>query len=371
MKKNILLLVLFFSLISFIPKTKASTDTAYSYVLMDLDSGRVLKSKNKDTPLLIASITKIMTAIISIENKDINDIVTVDESVKKSYGSGIYISIGEEITLKDLLYGLMLRSGNDAAIMISTYISGSEESFVKLMNQKAKEIGMKNTIFYNSSGLDNNTKGNLSTAYDMALLTKYAMQNATYKEIVKTKKYTTKTNLKTYIWHNKNKMLMYDYVTGGKTGYTEKAKRTLVSTASKDNINLVVVTIKDSDDWSTHKTLFEETFSNYKSYKVLNKKTFSIPGDSYYDKLYIKNDLSLTLKKNETKSLVSHIKLEKLKNYHSGDKVGVNYIYLGDTLIHKEDIFAEKITNKPSKLITKIKKWFHFSLILIHNYPSI
>ena len=207
MKKNILLLVLFLSLISFIPKTKASTDTAYSYVLMDLDSGRVLKSKNKDTPLLIASITKIMTAIIAIENKDINDIVTVDEYVKKSYGSGIYISIGEEITLKDLLYGLMLRSGNDAAIMISTYISGSEESFVKLMNQKAKEIGMKNTIFYNSSGLDNNTKGNLSTAYDMALLTKYAMQNTTYKEIVKTKKYTTKTNLKNYILHNKKKML--------------------------------------------------------------------------------------------------------------------------------------------------------------------
>ena len=177
--------------------------------------------------------------------------------------------------------------------------------------------------------------------------------------------------LNTYIWHNKNKMLMYDYVTGGKTGYTEKAKRTLVSTASKDNINLVVVTIKDSDDWSTHKTLFEKTFSNYNSYKVLNKKTFSVPGDSYYDKLYIKNDLSLTLKKNETKSLVSHIKLEKLKNYHSGDKVGVNYIYLGNTLIHKEDIFAKKITNNSSKLITKIKKWFHFSLIIRHNYLPI
>lgn len=370
-KKISMLLIALLTIFINISYVKSSTDTAYSYVLMDLDSGRVLESKNKDTPLLIASITKIMTAIIAIENKDINSVVTVDESVKKSYGSGIYISIGEEITLKDLLYGLMLRSGNDAAIMISTYISGSEELFVKLMNQKAKEIGMKNTIFYNSSGLDNNTKGNLSTAYDMAVLTKYAMQNATYKEIVKTKKYTTKTNLKTYIWHNKNKMLMYDYVTGGKTGYTEKAKRTLVSTASKNNINLVVVTIKDSDDWSTHKTLFEKTFNNYKSYKVLNKKTFSIPGDSYYDKLYIKNDLSLTLKKNETKSLVSHIKLEKLKNYHSGDKVGVNYIYLGDNLIHKEDIFAKKITNKPSKLITKIKKWFHFSFISRHNYLSI
>lgn len=367
MKKFIPILLLV--VLSIFPiKVKASTDTAYSYVLMDLDSGRVLESKNKDKPLLIASITKIMTAIIALENKDINDFVTVDDSIKSSYGSGIYISVGEEITLKDLLYGLMLRSGNDAAIMISTYVSGSEKEFVSLMNKKAKTIGMKNTIFYNSSGLDNNTMGNISTAYDMALLTKYAMQNSIYREIVKTKKYTTKTNLKSYIWHNKNKMLNYDYVTGGKTGYTEKAKRTLVSTASKNNINLVVVTIKDSDDWSTHKTLFENTFNNYKSYKVLNKKNFSVLGDNYYDKLYIKNNLSLTLKKDETKSLVAHIKLEKIKNYQSGTRVGTAYIYLGNTLVHEEEIYAKRVEHSPSKIINKIKHIFHFSKTNRHNY---
>ena len=369
-KKLSILLILFISLFLFPTNIKASTETAYSYVLMDLDSGRVLESKNKDTPLLIASITKIMTAIIALENKDINEIVTVDESIKSSYGSGIYISIGEEMPLKDLLYGLMLRSGNDAAIMISTYVSGSEKEFVKLMNKKAKTIGMKNTIFYNSSGLDNNTQGNISTAYDMALLTKYAMQNSTYREIVKTKKYTTKTNLKSYIWHNKNKMLSYDYATGGKTGYTEKAKRTLVSTASKNNINLVVVTIKDSDDWNTHKTLFEKTFNNYKSYKVLNKKNFSVLGDTYYDELYIKNNLSLTLKKDETKSLVSHIKLEKIKNYQTGTRVGVAYIYLGNTLIHEEEIYAKRVNNSQLKLIDKIKNIFKFLYINnINIYP--
>lgn len=346
--KKILLFLLCIYL--FIPNVKASTESAYEYVLMDMDSGRVLASKNKDIPRLIASITKIMTCIIAIENKDIFGTVKVDESIKESYGSGIYISVGEEIKLIDLLYGLMLRSGNDAAIMISNYVSDSEEEFVKLMNQKAKELNMENTIFYNSSGLDTETIGNKSTAYDMALLTRYAMQNETYKKIVKTKKYTAKTNLKTYIWHNKNKLLQYDYITGGKTGYTKRAKRTLVSTATKDNMNLVIVTIDDSDDWNTHKKLYDMAFNNYKSIKVLNKNNFEVLKDTYYDKLYIKNDVFLTLKKGESKSLVSHIKLEKKKKYKNNDIVGTNYIYLDNILVHSEPIYVKKIKSK--------KKWY-------------
>lgn len=351
MKKILLFLLCLYIII---PSAYASTDTAYEYVLMDMDSGRVLASKNKDNPRLIASITKIMTALVTLENANINDIVKVDESISKSYGSGIYISVGEEIKLLDLLYGLMLRSGNDAAMMIATYVAGNEENFVKLMNDKAKEIGMKNTFFYNSSGLDTATIGNKSTAYDMALLTSYAMKNEMYREIVKTKKYTAKTNLKTYIWHNKNKLLSYDYITGGKTGYTERAKRTLVSTASKDNMNLVVVTIRDSDDWNTHKTLYEYAFNNYKSLKILNKNNFQVLKDTYYDKLYIKNDVYLTLKKGESKSLISHIKLTKNKNYKDDEEVGKNYIYLGDKLVHIEPIYAKRINKKESKII----KWF-------------
>ena len=141
-----------------------------------------------------------------------------------------------------------------------------------------------------------------------------------------------------------------DYITGGKTGYTERAKRTLVSTASKNNLNLVVVTINDSDDWNTHKSLFEYAFNNYRSIKVLNKNNFKVLKDKYYDKLYIKNDVYLTLKKNESRYLVSHIKLEKKNNYKDNDKVGTNYIYLGDNLVHTED--------KNEKKIKKNKKWF-------------
>ena len=365
MKKVLLFNLLFFIGINI---TYASTNTAHSYILMDMDTGRVIESKNKDNPMLIASITKIMTCILAIENGDLEAIVKVDDSILSSYGSGIYISVGEEIKLIDLLYGLMLRSGNDAAIMISTYISGNEEEFVKLMNQKAKKIGMNNTIFYNSSGLDNTTRGNLSTAYDMALLTKYAMQNEIYRNIVKTKKHTVKTNLKTYIWHNKNRLLSHDYITGRKTGYTEKAKRTLVSTASQNNINLVVVTIKDSDDWNTHKTLYEQIFNKYINYKVLNKNTFKIEKDSYYDYLYIKEDVYITMKKEETHNLISHIKLEKKDKYNDGDRVGTNYIYLDDTLVKEVAVYTKKIEKKQETIFDLIRKWLKWLTIYLHHF---
>ena len=278
MKKILLFSLLFFIGINYV---YASTDTAYSYVLMDEVTGRVLKGKNIDSPKLIASITKIMTCILAIEANKLDDIVVVNESVLSSYGSGIYISVGEEIKLIDLLYGLMLRSGNDAALMIADYVGGDVDNFVVMMNKKAREVGMKNTKFVNPSGLDKNGIGNYSTSYDMALLTRYAMQNDIYREIVKTKSYVAKSNLKTYVWKNKNKLLNYKYITGGKTGFTESARRTLVSTATYDGMNFIVVTIRDSDDWNTHKELYQYAFENYTSYLILKKSKFNIELNIY------------------------------------------------------------------------------------------
>lgn len=359
MKKILLFFVL---CLIFIPKVSCSTSSAHSYVLMDAETGRILDSKNMNDRSLIASITKIMTAVITIESNKLDELVKVDDSILKAYGSGIYIQVGEEMLLKDMLYGLMLRSGNDAAVMIATYVAGSEEAFVKLMNDKAKKIGMKNTTFVNSSGLDNTDSGNCSTAYDMALLTKYAMQYDEYREIVKTKEYTVKTNYKTYVWHNKNKLLNYDYVTGGKTGYTEKAGRTLVSSASKDDMNLIVVTIRDSDDWNTHIELYNYAFSNYTSYKVLNKDNFNVIGDTYYNNdLYIKENLYIPLKNSETGMLISKIKLEKLKNYKQNDKVGYIEIYIDDELLATKDIYVNKEDeNKTQSFWSKLWEWIKF-----------
>ena len=359
MKKMILFGLLFIVCVNFV---SASTSSASSYILMDETTGRVLTSKDMNSSRLIASITKIMTAVIAIESGMIDDTVTVDENVLKAYGSGIYIEVGEEISLKDLLYGLMLRSGNDAAVMIATYVAGSEEEFVNMMNDKAKEIGMKNTIFYNSSGLPT-PSGNYSSCYDMALLTRYAMKYDLYKEIVSTEKYKVTTNKKTYIWNNKNKLLRYDYVTGGKTGYTEESGRTLVSTATIDDMNLIVVTIRDSDDWNTHLELYDYAKDNYNGYKVLNKNKFEVIGDTYYTDsiFYIKNDVYLPLKKSERGSLVSHIILEKKDSYNTDDKVGINQIYLNDTLLYEEDIYIIKNNNnvKKKSIFDRIKEWFN------------
>ena len=175
--------IIIFLIILLIPvNVSAYSSSATSTILMDTDNNRILYANNVHAVRSIASISKIMTCIVAIENSNIDDIVTVNDSIKGSYGSGIYITIGEELTLKDLLYGLMLRSGNDAALMIADYVGGSVENFVDLMNKKAKEIGMNNTTFNNPSGLDSD-KGNYSTAYDMAILTSYAMKNEIYKEI--------------------------------------------------------------------------------------------------------------------------------------------------------------------------------------------
>ena len=210
-------------------------------MVMDNDSGRILYENNSNERRLIASTTKIMTCILVLENSDLSKKITVGDEILKVYGTNIYVEVGEILTIKDLLYGLMLRSGNDAAIVLANNIFNSEDEFIHKMNDKAKEIGMNNTVFNNPHGLDEETK-NYSTAYDMALLAKYAYKNRMYRNIISTKKYNTKSNLKSYEWYNRVELInSYKYSLGGKNGYTPKAGKTLVSYASKDNMNLMLV----------------------------------------------------------------------------------------------------------------------------------
>ena len=310
---------------------------AISVTLMDMDNNRVLYHNNQNDKRLVASISKIMTSIVAINNSNINDVITVDDDVLKSFGSGIYIEVGEKISLENLLYGLMLRSGNDAAIEIANYVGGSMEGFVKLMNETATSLNMNNTTFINSSGLeDNNGDGNISTSYDMALLMSYAMKNNTFKQIVSTKEKTVKTNYKTYIWHNKNKLLnSYKYCTGGKTGFTKKAKRTLVTSASKNNMNFVIVTLNDPNDFSDHLNLYEKYFKKYNNYLVLDKKQEKFNNKKYY----IKNNRYITLTKDEYKRINKETVLYK---DNVSDIVGYILIKLDNNILLKEYIY-EKI----------------------------
>ena len=338
--------------------------SASKAIVMDLNSGRVLYDLNKDDPQLIASITKIMTCLIAIMYSDLNKTVVVDEDVVKSYGSSVYLEVGEEIKLLDLLYGLMLRSGNDAATQVAKAVAGTEEAFVYLMNEYASTIGMKNTHFVNPHGLDSNGVGNTSTAYDMALLTKVAMQNETFAHIFGTRSYTAESNLKTYNWEGKNKLFsMYEYTTGGKTGYTEAANRTLVTTASRDNKNLVVVTLNDGNDFVDHKSLYETYFSMYDSILAIDKENFKIDDTYYQDvEFYIKNDYYALVTEEEKEALKINVTLFKYENIYDGIKIGEAKVMLGDTTLHTESIYAKKIEEKKKEekegFFKKILRWF-------------
>lgn len=355
MKKLLIFLILLIPI-----NVQAFETNAKSAILMDMDSKRILYAKDIHYTQSVASISKIMTAIVAIEEKDVKEEVVIGDEILKAYGSGIYIKQGEKIKLEDLIYGLMLRSGNDAAVSIATYVSGDIETFVKKMNKKAIEIGMKNTTFNNPSGLDEKEfKGNISSAYDMALLMSYAMKNEEFRKITSTKSHTVKTNMNTYKWKNKNKLLnSYKYTTGGKTGFTKKAKRTLVTSASKNNLNLVVVTINDGSDFNDHQKLYEEAFETYTNYKILKKGTTSILGEDYYenDRLYLKSDFTYPLLDSETENLSLKFELEKNKSYKNNGKVGEAFVYLGDKKIGTRGIYVEK--QEKLSFFEKIKKWF-------------
>lgn len=355
MKKIIILMIIL--LIPF--KINAYGTSATSAILMDTDNNRIIYANNIHNVRSVASISKIMTAILAIELGNLEDEITIGDEINSAYGSGIYIKQGEILTLKDLIYGLMLRSGNDAALAIAHRVGGSVEEFVEAMNEKAKEIGMKNTTFNNPSGLDED-KGNYSTAYDMAILTSYAMQNETFRKITKTKNYKLKTNLNYYDWHNKNKLLnSYKYATGGKTGYTKIAKRTLVTTASKDGVNLVAVTLNDGNDFQDHKNLFEEAFNEYKNYSILKKGNINITDEKYYKKhiLYIKNDFNYILTDNEKNSIIVKFELEKKYDYKDNDKIGKVSVKLGDEKIYEDDVYI-KLNKTKISIWELILRWF-------------
>lgn len=303
---------------------------------MEEDTKRVIVSKNMNKKMLIASTTKIMTAVIAIESGKTNKMIKVTDKVLEAYGSSIYLSIGEKMKLEDMLYGLLMQSGNDAALMIADYLGG-EEKFVKKMNVKAKEIGMKNTSFSNPHGLDEKTK-NYSTAYDMALLMRYANSDSLFKKIVGCKKHIVKTDKKTYVWNNKNKLLYtYKYTTGGKTGFTDKAHRTLVTSASKGSMNLIVVTLNDGNDFSNHKELYEYGFNNYSMEKVFNKDKMDLPNK----KIYALDDYFYPITENEKDLINVDYQIKDKKKYKKGEKVGYAIIKLGNKVIHKERLYAK------------------------------
>ena len=245
-------------------QAQAVSTSAVSAILMDVDSGRVLYAQNENSKMLIASTTKIMTALVALENGDLNSTVKVTAEAANTEGSSMYLKAGEKLTLETLLYGLMLCSGNDAAVAVAQGVAGNADKFVKLMNQKAKELGMEHTSFANPNGLDD--EQHYSTARDMAVLACAAMNNETFARIVSTRTVTVGGRTLT----NHNKLLSYvDGCIGLKTGYTKAAGRTLASCARRGGQRLVAVTLQDGNDWADHAALYDFGFSEYPAHRAM------------------------------------------------------------------------------------------------------
>jgi D-alanyl-D-alanine carboxypeptidase (penicillin-binding protein 5/6) len=340
---------------------------------MDAENKNVLYEKSGYKKLYPASTTKILTAILALENLDLNKTIVVSKNAIYSTPIGssvIYLKEGEVISLRNVLYGLLVKSGNDAANVLAENVSGNVDGFVKLMNEKLKEIGCNNTHFTNPHGFHD--ENHYSTAYDMAILMQYAMQNETFKKIVETKYIeidaTNKTPTRKYyntakMFFDGYKNMYYEYLLGGKTGYTEEARGTFVGYAKKDD-RLVIVSVFDGSQsvlvnkvknearFLDAKATFEYSFDNFNKEKILNKDdyTFKIRDENIKkeytiglsEDIYalIKNDENISeIINNITYSL--NIDFNKLSNQslQNNDLVGNVSINISGNSINTSNIY--------------------------------
>lgn len=251
--------------------------SAESAVLIDASDNTLLFSKNADTRMPMASTTKIMTALVAIEHGDIDGIITIPPQAVGTEGSSIYLYEGERLTLRQLLYALMLESANDAAVAIAIEIGGSIEGFSKMMNKKVAELGLTNTNFVNPHGLDH--QNHYTTARELAIITSAALKNELFREIVSTQKTTIPLNdtEDVRLLINHNKMLRnYDGTIGVKTGFTKRCGRCLVSAAERDGLQLIAVTLNAPNDWNDHTNMLDYGFNSYVNVTLAEQNTYRL-----------------------------------------------------------------------------------------------
>lgn len=328
---------------------KAAASSTFSYVVIEQSTGRVLDEYNKDVPLPIASTTKIVTALVVLEHANVDEEVVIPREAQGVEGSSIYLKAGDVYTVKDLLYGLMLRSGNDAAVALAIHVSGSIESFSNLMNEKALSIGALNTRFTNPHGLHDDK--HYSSAYDMAIITANAYNNPTFCEIASSKRYLLKGN---YIY-NKNKLLtIYEGADGVKTGYTTKSGRCLVSSSMRNGMRVICVVLNCYDMWDKSMELMNKAHQNFLMTNVASvEDTVDI---SVYKGVQstvsggLKNDLYYPLRKDEEDEISYKCEVYDLvAPVYTGTIGGNLKIYHNNRLIFEENIYT--INNVQKKTI--------------------
>ncbi len=336
---------------------KCEAVSAKSYILLDATTGRVLQQYNSSDRALIASTTKIMTALVVCEQCNVLDRVRIPKEAVGIEGSSMYLKEGEILTVQELLYGLMLRSGNDAAVALAIYCGGTVEGFAQLMNDKAHVLGLKNTHFVNPNGLD--APDHYSTAEDMARLAAYAMENPIFAMTVSAKT----VNVGNRSLRNHNKLLwQVAGADGVKTGYTKAAGRILVSSACRSGRRLICVTINAPDDWNDHKNLIETGFRDY-TVKTIVKKDQKIGtidvlgGTKSTVDLIASNDFSVCLASCEQPRLIMPSRLFDFAPVVEGKSAGKAVVMLGDTVIgHIDLLYGETSEQEPERKVPFWKK---------------
>lgn len=274
MKRFIAIIItVFFCALMFTLTSLALSTSARSAILIDADSGTVLFDKNAHERLPMASTTKIMTALVALENADLDKEVSVSPNAVGVEGSSVCLKNGEVMTLEELLYAMLLESANDAAAAIAIDIGSSIEGFAEMMNQKAQSLGLDDTSFENPHGLDG--ENHYTTAHDLARITAAALKNPDFARIVSTYKYRIPMGDSYRYLLNHNKLLrQYEGAIGVKTGFTKKSGRCLVSAAEKDGLKLIAVTLSCPDDWHDHSAMLDFGFENFERRKLASDGEF-------------------------------------------------------------------------------------------------
>ena len=338
---------------------RVSAISAQKAILMDATTNRVLYEKNADERSLIASTTKIMTALVVCEQCNVLDRFRIPKEAVGIEGSSMYLKEGEVLTVQELLYGLMLHSGNDAAVALAIYCGGTVEGFAQLMNDKAHRLGLSGTHFENPNGLD--SPGHYSTARDLAVLSVYAMRNPIFSKIVSTKTVTVgERSLR-----NHNKLLWrIEGADGVKTGFTKAAGRILVSSAMRDGRRLVAVTINAPDDWRDHQALLEDGFDRYNVQKIVSKddilgETEVAAGDAGVVQLKAVDDFYYALAAEELPQIILQEPGFVYAPVAEGQTAGFAYICIGDQPVGKIPlVYAETVEQTKEPKLTLWQRLF-------------
>ena len=355
-----LILILIISFTSVPKHLNASNEfidiTAEAAIIMDYDSGKILWEKNSSEKLYPASITKIMTGIVAIENiTDLNEIVKIPRNASGTNSSFFPFKIGDRISIMDLLKAALINSNNNATIAIAEYVSGSESDFVKLMNEKAREIGARDTFFQNTNGLDTKYPEHKTTAMDLAIIAKYCMNNELFRKIISIKNDYIIINDKKVDIFNTNILLFFDYIKGIKTGFTKNAGHCLVLYSERQGLKLITVVLKSEDnkraadilkliDWANDNYSNTNIVNSSKIYKTI--KVRNGPSEVPLD-LYPQTDFTQLVNINDKIEITETLSTDLVLPVAKGQEIGKISVYINNENVKDIKIISKNSIDQP------------------------